>query len=582
MPTRADIYQAIRNADKAGDSASVQKLGAYLNTLPPDAPTDAQDKPGMAASLGAGLGAEFGNIVLGGQKLVGKGLQKVDELVNGKGVSSLVTGKSSTTLGRAGDWLVNDATQGQANLHAENAPYAEANPLTNSAGKLGTDFIVTAPVGGIVAKGITKVAPYLGPIAPYVQRLAAATESGGMSLGGPASITKYGKVADTALRAGGGAINGAATSAVVDPDSAGVGAAIGAAAPSVLRGAGAVGRYAKNLLSVSPDVANLAEKASALGIDVPVDRLVNNKPLNALAASLEYLPFSGRAATNEKMTSQLNTALSKTFGQNSDNVTMALRKASGDLGAKFDTVLQSNTVKMTPNFKAALAEAENQATNELGPEAAAIIHKQIAQLQTKGASGAIDGQAAYNIKKALDRIGGGNSDAAFYARDLKKKLMDALNESLGPAEAQNFAKVRQQYGNMLALENLAQNGAEGGVSVGRLANLKNINNPDLQELADISAQFLKSRENPHGAMQRLVIGGAALPTAAGVGALPVLAGTVAAGRGVNAALNSNMLRQSVIKSAGRPAAQIGANESNALYNLLARTAPVALSPSGNR
>lgn len=36
MPTRDDIYTAIRNADKAGDSESVQKLGAYLKTMPDD------------------------------------------------------------------------------------------------------------------------------------------------------------------------------------------------------------------------------------------------------------------------------------------------------------------------------------------------------------------------------------------------------------------------------------------------------------------------------------------------------------------------------------------------------------------
>jgi hypothetical protein len=34
MATREDIYAAMRNADKAGDSASVRKLGAYLQSLP--------------------------------------------------------------------------------------------------------------------------------------------------------------------------------------------------------------------------------------------------------------------------------------------------------------------------------------------------------------------------------------------------------------------------------------------------------------------------------------------------------------------------------------------------------------------
>jgi hypothetical protein len=291
--------------------------------------------------------------------------------------------------------------------------------------------------------------------------------------------------------------------------------------------------------------------------------VVNSKPLNALAATLNYVPFSGRAATETEMASGLNRALSRTFGQNSDNVTQALRAASDDLGGKFDQVLQANSVKLTPDFKAALAAAEDQATNELGPEAASIIRKQIAAIQTKGAAGEIDGQAAYNIKKTLDRIGSRNSPEAYYARDLKKSLMNALNESLGPQQAQEFATLRKQYGNMLALENLAQNGAEGGVSAARLANMKNIGNSDVQELADIAAQFMRTRESPHGALQRLVIGGGAAGAAGGMGMLPFLPVAAGVGRGANALLNSGVARSAVT---GKP---------NALLDLLAASGDAA-------
>ena len=183
-------------------------------------------------------------------------------------------------------------------------------------------------------------------------------------------------------------------------------------------------------------------------------------------------------------------------------------------------------------------------------------------LFAKGASGQIDGKAAYNIKKTLDRIGNRNSNEAFYARDLKKSLMGALNRSLGPDEAANFAKVRQQYGNMLDLEGMAQNGAEGGISVARLANMKNIQNQDIQDLADIAAQFLKTRESPHGAMQRVVLGGIALPAAASTGTLPILGGMVAGGRGANSLLNSEFLKRGML---GQPT-----GFSNALENPLYR------------
>lgn len=407
----------------------------------------------------------------------------------------------------------------------------DTDSLTYKGVKLGTEIAGTAGLGGAIAAPLRGVAP----------ALADAIESGGM----------LAKGAGMGTRIAGGAVTGGASAGLVNPEDAGMGAVVGGAFPAAIKALGVVGGKVGNALSgggVSPEVSALAQRAGDLGIQVPADRLVNSKPLNALAATLNYVPFSGRAATEASMGDQLNTALSRTFGQDSSNVTQALRKASDELGSKFDDVLQANTVKLTPNFKTALAEAESQAVNELGPDSAGIILKQIANIQTMGANGEIDGQAAYNIKKTLDRIGSRNSPEAFYARDLKKSLMDALNDSLGPKQAAEFATVRKQYGNMLALEGLAQNGADGGVSVGRLANMKNIRNPDLQELADISAQFVKTRENPHGAMQRLMMGGLAAGTS-GVAGLPYLAGGALAGRAANSLLNSNTARGFLINGA---------------------------------
>lgn len=52
MATRDDIFQAIRNADAAGDTAAVQKLGAYLQTLPAT-PSAADQVNNDAISQGA-------------------------------------------------------------------------------------------------------------------------------------------------------------------------------------------------------------------------------------------------------------------------------------------------------------------------------------------------------------------------------------------------------------------------------------------------------------------------------------------------------------------------------------------------
>jgi len=428
--------------------------------------------------------------------------------------------------------------------------------LLFKAGKLGAEIAGTAGAGGAIANTVARVAPGASAAAPGVME---AIRTAGMAGGTmPARML-------------GGAITGAASAGLVNPDDAVSGGVVGAAMPPAIRGVGVAANAAGKMIrkavpAASPEVAALADRAQQLGIDIPADRIVNSRPMNSLAASLNYVPFSGRAATEARMAEGLNTAVSKTVGQNTPNVTKALDAAAADLGAKFDAVLQSNAVKMTPGFKTALADIETQANSELGADAAKIIRNQIAELQTKGAAGQIDGQAAYNIKKTLDRIGRRNTPEAFYARDLRNALMDALNDSLGTQSAAEFGALRNQYRNMLALEGLARNGAEGGISAARLANMRGKGGADLQELADIAAQFMRTRENPHGAAQRVFLAGAGL----GIGGPAALGASVGAGRAANALLNSQ---------AGRNFA-LGRN--NALASLVSpeiaqlgyRTAPV--------
>lgn len=61
MSTRDDVYAAIRNADKAGDSEAVRKLGAYLETLPKD---DAPSTPARATDVPNAVGTGFNKGVL--------------------------------------------------------------------------------------------------------------------------------------------------------------------------------------------------------------------------------------------------------------------------------------------------------------------------------------------------------------------------------------------------------------------------------------------------------------------------------------------------------------------------------------
>ena len=397
-----------------------------------------------------------------------------------------------------------------------------------------------------------------------------------------------------AVRTAGGAINGAITGGMsADPDGALNGAMIGGAMPGATNALGWVGNKAakgvRNVVGgVAPEVKDLALKAQKMGIDIPVDRLTNSKPLNAVASSLEYVPLSGRQSTMARMQSQTNRAVARTMGQDSDNLTMAFKTAKRELGGKFDDYLKTNGAILDDDIVNSLAEQAQRAKDELGDGSKAIAGKIDDILAKTGPDGVIDGKAAYNIKRELDALGKRNQTFAPYARDLRDTLMDAMNKAAGPDNAQEFAKLRQQYGNMKTIERLIPNGAEGDISLGKLANLRGARG-ELQDAADIAATFLKTREAPHGSLQRIMQVATGPVAAVGAAFNPWLVGSVVAGgRATNGALNSTALRNLVLNGAQVPQIQSGLLNPQLMYKMAPaltinhRPEPPPSSPSRNR
>jgi hypothetical protein len=95
---------------------------------------------------------------------------------------------------------------------------ADTGSLAFKGGELGTEIAGTAGVGGAIAKPLGMVAP----------RLAQAVRTAGFDVGAPAE-TIAGKMGNAALRVGGGAATGAASSSLIDPNNAETGAVAGGA-----------------------------------------------------------------------------------------------------------------------------------------------------------------------------------------------------------------------------------------------------------------------------------------------------------------------------------------------------------------
>lgn len=224
MATREELYTALRNADKAGDAEGARKLAAYIQSLPAEAAPVPAPAPVAGrstvvdgikgAASGAGLG--FGNIVLGAQRLVGKGLTAID-------------GDKSSVIGGAGNWLVKDADAGKARLAAENAPYKANSPLMNLVGEVGGGIVGTLPVGAALPNALRTAATAKGVVG--ILPRAGLAAGAGAAYGGVAGAT--GSNADTlgGMLAAGAA--GAGTGAIMGGLSTPVAAAVGAVAGNV-------------------------------------------------------------------------------------------------------------------------------------------------------------------------------------------------------------------------------------------------------------------------------------------------------------------------------------------------------------
>jgi hypothetical protein len=191
-------------------------------TATPDARANVRDESFLRSQLnkrilepaaevlatGQGISKGIGDIMFGGQRLVGQGLQAL--------------GAQET-----GQALMQDAARRKAMEEANLAKYREVAPGAVPVGEFVGQTIATLPAGGFIGKGLQAASPALAPLAQAVR-------TGGFSTG------MVPGAASRATQAAGGAILGGASSALINPEETTTGAALGAVAPFVLP---TVGRF---------------------------------------------------------------------------------------------------------------------------------------------------------------------------------------------------------------------------------------------------------------------------------------------------------------------------------------------------
>jgi hypothetical protein len=167
----------------------------------------------------------------------------------GRGVRMLPFGE------QIGQGLIDEAARNNAILDALNMPFREANTGFNQMGQFGAEVAVTAPVGGLLGRGIGLAGQGVGRFAPRVgqglEALGRSTAAGGFlpsavrpPAAGAAPVIGE-RLLNLGTRGAGGAISGGTQAALINEDDAAAGAAIGALLPTV---AARPAKYALNQL----------------------------------------------------------------------------------------------------------------------------------------------------------------------------------------------------------------------------------------------------------------------------------------------------------------------------------------------
>jgi len=252
--------------------------------------------PIQAASEGIISGG--GNVMFGGQRLLGMGLEKL----------------GATDTGRA---LVEDAMRRQAETQARVAPFKQEYPTSTGAGELAAEVAATYPVGGMIAAPLRAV--------PAAAPLAQAIRSGGFSTG--KTVQKgtplVARAADLGIRSTGGAITGGATAAITNPEETETGAMIGAAVPL----AGTVVNYLAKGAGFLKDAFTgqlAAVKAGKISREVAGDRIGAIRA--ALAAAPDDLTAAQAAAGVQKNAFQALGA----FASKTDDISLKLKQQAAD------------------------------------------------------------------------------------------------------------------------------------------------------------------------------------------------------------------------------------------------------------
>lgn len=510
------------------------------------------------SGLAKRIGISAGRGVLDVVDTVGRGTDYLSQKT--ADALSYVTGNQNISKEQE-EFLKNTNNRTKQNRNEYDKEYGDNTPM--QIGRIGGQVAVTAPL--VPARAFQAVdaalgaAPIAGKAAPLINRLISSSVKG----------------------ASGGSVLNAATSAQNDKslaENVGEGAITGAVGGPVITGAANVaGKIGRKILGgVSGTTAKLAERAEQLGIPLGGAQISNSPLLKKFDQVSGWAPFSGAQAFKEKQTSAFTRAVSRTFGEDVDEITpQVISKARQKIGGEIENVAQSSTIKADTDLGKDLTKIWKDA-NGLTDEELRPISRQIQNvINMIDANGNIAGKD-YNdfvkYKGVLSKMqNNSNPNIRNVANEIREALDNALTRNVTPDKVQDLLAARAKYKSVMTIKKLAEADEHGQVSPLRLMQ-KVMQAPggklgagDLGELADIGRAFFKQPSDSGTPLGEVIVNKLGPSVASPVSALvagvttaltsatPYLhtlegAFGLGANRFLRKGLNSNATREALIRS----------------------------------
>jgi hypothetical protein len=450
---------------------------------------------------------------------------------------------------------------------------ADTDSLAYGAGKLGTEIAGTLGVGGTLARGAAAI-PGVAAKAPGVVN---AIRTAGMQ-GGTGTAMQ-----NAFARAVGGGVTGGASAALVNPEDAGTGAAIGAVAPGITQVAGKIGNAIGSTIrgpAQTPELASAIQAARDAGYVIPPTQAkpsLGNRVLEGLSGKIttaQNASAKNQAVTNAKAAAAVGLPTDQPI---TADALQAVRRSAGQA---YDSIGQTGSVTPGKAYDQALdaiAAPYLKAAQGFPDAPPSPVLKLVDSLRSTAFDAAAAVEKVKHLRTAADdAFRTGNTDIGRAAKKASQALEDALEahlQSVGnPQALQAFKDARQLIAKTYTVEK-ALNPTTGTVDARKLGQQITKGKPlsgELKAAGDFANRFPKAAQASEGMgslpqtspLDWAMGGGLAMGTGN-----PLMLASMAARPTARAAILSPMVQNRLVQQGptrnalaallGRDAAQLG-------------------------